>query len=80
MGIWEYPLAALKIYDAERRPAMAKALGCNRAGGPDGFDDIRDVLSEEELNIAASYHPLTGLTTDLVNGCRSLIPPEHFVI
>ena len=86
------PQAALKAYEAERRPAMEKVLGGNRAGGPehfmplveerapDGFDDIGDVLSEEELDIAANYRALTGLTTDLVNGCRSLVPPERFVI
>ena len=86
------PRTALKAYEAERRPAMEKVLGGNRAGGPehfmplveerapDGFDDIRDVLSEEEMNIAAGYRVTTGLTTDLVNGCRSLIPPEHFVV
>lgn len=85
------PQAALKAYEAERRPAMEKVLGGNRAGGPehfmplvearapDGFDDIRDVLSEEELRIASNYRALTGLTTELVNGCRSLIPPEYFV-
>ena len=85
------PRAALKAYEAERRPAMEKVLGGNRAGGPeyfmplveerapDGFEDIGDVLSKEELNIAANYRAITGLTTDLVNECRSLIPPEHFV-
>ena len=34
---------------------------------PDGFEDIGDVLSKEELNIAANYRAITGLTTDLVN-------------
>ena len=70
---------------------MEKVLGGNRAGGPEyfmplveerapnGFEDIRDVLSREELNIAANYRAMTGLTTDLVNECRSLIPPEQFV-
>ena len=85
------PEAALKAYEAERLPAMTRVLGGNRKGGPEhfmplveqsapnGFDDIRDVLSEEELDIAQNYRALTGLTTDIVNNVRSLIPPEHFV-
>ena len=85
------PEAALKAYEAERRPAMEAVLSGNRAGGPEhfmalveerapeGFDDIRQVLSEDELNIARSYREMTGLSTDLVNDVRSLIPPERFV-
>ena len=85
------PEAALKAYEAERLPAMTRVLGGNRKGGPehfmplveerapDGFDDIRDVLSEEELDIARDYRALTGLTTDIVNNVRSLIPPDRYV-
>ena len=83
--------AALKAYEAERRPAMETVLSGNRAGGPEhfmalvedrapeGFGDIRDVLGEDELNIARNYREMTGLSTDLVNSVRSLIPPERFV-
>ncbi|MDE0059158.1 MAG: flavin-dependent oxidoreductase [Defluviicoccus sp.] len=85
------PEAALKAYEAERRPAMETVLSRNRAGGPErfmalveerapeGFDDIRHVLSDDELDIARSYRETTGLSTDLVNDVRSLIPPERFV-
>lgn len=80
--------AALKAYDEERRPAMNRVLEGNRGGGPEkflplveerapcGFEDIKDVLSDEELSIATNYRASTGLTTDLVNNSQSLIPPE----
>ncbi len=85
------PEAALEAYEADRRPALTRILQSNRKGGPeefmplveerapDGFDDIHDVLSEEELQTAANYRAMTGLTTDSVNAVRSLIPTELFV-
>ncbi|MDX3894211.1 flavin-dependent oxidoreductase [Pusillimonas sp.] len=85
------PKTALKAYEAERKPALEKILAGNRAGGPEhfmplveerapnGFDDIRSVLSEEEMQIATNYRAITGLTKDMINDCRSLIPPEQFI-
>ena len=59
---------ALSAYESQRRPATARVVLANRANAhdevleiaerraPDGFDDIRDVASEQELeSICAGY-------------------------
>ncbi len=67
------PIAALEAYDHERRPVTSEIVRMNRQGGPervvdlvqarapDGFDDIHDVISDEDLNhIVGEYQKLTG--------------------
>lgn len=68
------PVAALEAYDNERRPVTAEIVRMNRAGGPErvvdlvqarapnGFSDIHEVVSDEELNqIVGAYQKITGL-------------------
>lgn len=64
-------VAALAAYDAARRPATAAIVAANRKGGPegvidfveerapDGYDDVHDVATEEELRaIVGDYERL----------------------
>jgi 2-polyprenyl-6-methoxyphenol hydroxylase-like FAD-dependent oxidoreductase len=68
------PARALALFEAERRPATAQIQAANRRMGPeraidvvhqrapDGFRDIRDVASLEELaEIARGYSAIAGL-------------------
>lgn len=72
--------AALHAYEAERRPATARIVLANRGNGPeqvmqlvqerapDGFKDIRDVLTDEELDgTAAAYKTIAGFDRDTLN-------------
>jgi 5-methylphenazine-1-carboxylate 1-monooxygenase len=72
--------AALKAYEAERRPAMSELVLLNRRDGPeqvmqlveerapDGFDDVTDVLSRQELEaIAANYKRVAGFEVEDLN-------------
>ena len=72
--------AALKAYEAERQPVTAEIVHTNRSGGPervidvvterapDGFDDLNDVASPEELEaIVKGYSQLAGFTQEDVN-------------
>ena len=72
--------AAFTAYDAERRPAMAKIVVANRAGGPegvidliearapDGFDDIDRVASHAEREaVVRGYASMAGFTREQVN-------------
>ena len=68
------PIAALRAYEAERRPALAAIAQMNRNGlgpelaialverrAPNGFRNIRDVLTQEELdNMSSQYLELAG--------------------
>jgi 5-methylphenazine-1-carboxylate 1-monooxygenase len=75
--------AALAAYDDERRPATAKIVAANRAGGPegvidmiearapDGFDDIDSVASHAEREaIVRGYASLAGYAREQVNRRR----------
>jgi 2-polyprenyl-6-methoxyphenol hydroxylase-like FAD-dependent oxidoreductase len=72
--------AAFTAYDAERRPAMAKIVVANRAGGPegvidliearapDGFDDIDRIASHAEREaVVRGYASMAGFTREQVN-------------
>jgi len=72
--------AALKAYEAERRPATTDLVLLNRRNGPeqvmqlveerapDGFDEVTDVLSRQELEeIAANYKRVAGFQVEGLN-------------
>ncbi len=72
--------AALEAYDQERRPATAKIVMANRGDGPDkildvverrapdGFEQLEDVISREELErTARTYKELAGFDVDALN-------------
>lgn len=71
---------AFVAYEQERRPATAKIVLLNRQNGPEqvmqmaeerapnGFDNIHDVISQDELeSIAAGYKQTAGFSVDAVN-------------
>ncbi len=77
----EHPRAALWRYEEERLTATAKVVALNRAGGPErvideiekrapaGFDDINNVLSEDERRaIVVGYAQTAGFH---VSGSRT---------
>ncbi|MEM7751320.1 MAG: flavin-dependent oxidoreductase [Pseudomonadota bacterium] len=81
--------AALKAYEAERRPATAKIVAGNRAGGPDevldvienrapdGFTDIEAVSPlSERREIADRYKALAGFDKDILNNRPSIVANE----
>lgn len=72
--------AALRAYEAERRPATASIVLANRKNGPEqvmqlveerapkGFARIEDVLSAQELEeAAAGYKRIAGFDKDALN-------------
>ena len=72
--------AALKAYEAERLPVCSKIVETNRSGGPervidlidqrapDGFADINDVATPNELkSIVSGYAQMAGFDKDRVN-------------
>ena len=72
--------AALKAYEAERRPATSELVLLNRRNGPDqvmqlveerapdGFSEVTDVLSRQELEeIAANYKRVAGFQVEGLN-------------
>lgn len=74
------PAAALRAYDAERRPKVSAIVLANRGNGPEqvmqlveerapgGFDDIADVASQVELQaIADRYKQIAGFDKDTLN-------------
>jgi 5-methylphenazine-1-carboxylate 1-monooxygenase len=80
------PCEALLRYDAVRRPAMQEVTLRNRAFGPEaamqlveergpnGFDQIEEVISAQELEaITTSFSRAAGLDVDAVNGRRSFV-------
>ncbi len=79
--------AALRAYEAERRPATAKIVLLNRADGPDkvldiveerapqGFSRIEDVLSREEMeNTAKAYKQVAGFDVETLNQRPRIVP------
>lgn len=71
---------ALAAYEAVRRPATAKIVHANRGEGPDiilqivedrapdGFNNVADVISKEELEtISARYKKTAGFDLKQVN-------------
>ena len=80
--------AALMAYEAERRPATTELVLLNRRNGPeqvmqlveerapDGFDDVTDVLSRQELEaIAANYKRVAGFQVEGLNAKPSIVQP-----
>lgn len=78
------PLRALQLYDDERRPATAAIVLANRRNGPEqvmqmaherapqGFADVHDVISPEELDaVARQYKLVAGFDKDTLNGRAS---------
>ena len=78
--------AALRAYEAERRPATTAIVLANRKNGPeqvmqaveerapDGFARIEDVLSAEELHeAAAGYKRIAGFDKDALNSRPSIV-------
>ena len=74
------PLRALQLYDEERRPATAAIVMANRRNGPekvmqmaeerapDGFADVHQVISAEELAASArEYKLVAGFDRDQLN-------------
>lgn len=74
------PLLALQLYDDERRPATAAIVLANRRNGPeqvlqaaeerapDGFTNVHDVISADELDATANeYKRLAGFDRDRLN-------------
>jgi hypothetical protein len=65
---------SISCYDKERRPLTSDIVQMNRSGGPErvidlvqarapnGFEDIHDVVSDEDLSqIVGDYQKLTGM-------------------
>jgi 2-polyprenyl-6-methoxyphenol hydroxylase-like FAD-dependent oxidoreductase len=80
------PVAALRRYDAARRPAMNEITLRNRRFGPeaamqiaeerapDGFARIEDVISHAEMDaISRSFHAAAGLDAATVNTRPSFV-------
>jgi 5-methylphenazine-1-carboxylate 1-monooxygenase len=72
--------AALMAYEAERRPATTELVLLNRRNGPeqvmqlveerapDGFDEVTEVLSRQELEaVAANYKRVAGFQVEGLN-------------
>lgn len=81
------PSEALQRYDELRRPIMNDTTLRNRSFGPEaamdlaeqrapnGFVDIEDVISGQELeDITSSFSTAAGLDTEAVNGRPSFVP------
>jgi 5-methylphenazine-1-carboxylate 1-monooxygenase len=77
--------AAIAAYDAQRRPATAAVVQSNRRAGPhrcqdlveerapDGFAELWDVVSQQELeDIAGEYKQIAGFDIDRLNTRPSL--------
>ena len=72
--------AALIAYEAERRPATTDLVMLNRRNGPeqvmqmveerapDGYENVTDVLSRQELeDAAANYKRVAGFQVEALN-------------
>jgi 2-polyprenyl-6-methoxyphenol hydroxylase-like FAD-dependent oxidoreductase len=77
--------AAVIAYDSERRPATAAVVQSNRRAGPhrcqdlveerapNGFEDLSDVITRQELeDIADEYKRIGGFEIDRLNNRTSL--------
>jgi 5-methylphenazine-1-carboxylate 1-monooxygenase len=84
------PEKALIAYDEARRPATAQIVLANRGQGPeeamqlvhdrapDGFDDLSDVISDEELTeIAERYKRIAGFAIAELNTRPSLADVDY---
>jgi 5-methylphenazine-1-carboxylate 1-monooxygenase len=82
------PVAALRHYDAVRRPVMNEITLRNRKFGPEaamqiveerapnGFAKVEDVISREEMEtISRSFHAAAGLDANTVNTRPSFVRP-----
>ena len=80
---------ALHSYEAERRPVTSAIVLANRGDGPDkvmdivakrapdGFEEITDILSQDELeNTANAYKKTAGMDVDTLNTRASIISPR----
>ncbi|MDP3854103.1 flavin-dependent oxidoreductase [Phenylobacterium sp.] len=80
--------AALAAYEAARRPPTSAIVLANRGNGPeqvmqlaedrapDGFADVHEVLSRDELETAAeTYKKMAGFDREALNSRASLTPP-----
>jgi 2-polyprenyl-6-methoxyphenol hydroxylase-like FAD-dependent oxidoreductase len=80
------PVEALRRYDVERRPAMNEVTLRNRRFGPEaalqlaeerapnGFSQLEDVISRDELTtITSSFSTAAGLDVKAVNNRPSYI-------
>lgn len=78
---------ALAAYETERRPATTDLVLLNRRNGPeqvmqlvherapDGFADVTDVLSHQELeDIANNYKRVAGFQVDALNAKPPILP------
>ena len=83
-------LAALEVYDAERRPATAAIVLANRGMGPelpmrlveerapDGFAAIGDVISPEEIaEVTEGYRRTAGFALAALGDGRSLLDRDY---
>lgn len=81
-------LAALGAYEAARRPPTTAIVLANRGNGPEqvmqlaeerapnGFADVHEVLSRDELEAAAqAYKKVAGFDREALNSRASLTPP-----
>lgn len=81
--------AALSAYDADRRPATAALLELTRQTGPErvmqiarerapeGFADVHDVISEDELQqVALEYKRAAGFDPSRLNARSTLSVPS----
>ena len=79
--------AALAAYEGERRPATTELVLLNRRNGPeqvmqlveerapDGFNEVTDVLSRQELEeIAANYKRVAGFQVEGLNAKPPIVP------
>lgn len=84
------PDDALAAYEAARRPATSAIVLANRGNGPEqvmqmaherapqGFENIGDVLTREELEATAGgYKALAGFDREALNERPSLNPPPQ---
>jgi 2-polyprenyl-6-methoxyphenol hydroxylase-like FAD-dependent oxidoreductase len=81
---------AVARYEAARRPATNRIVQLNRQNGPEqvmqmaherapaGFGDVRDVLSQQELeDTAGAYKRAAGFDREALNSRPSLSPPQR---
>ena len=77
---------ALEAYEEERRPATTKIVLANRGNGPEqvmqqveerapnGFDNLHDVISREELEqTAANYKKMAGFDKEQLNARPAIV-------
>ncbi len=78
---------ALEAYEAERRPATTELVKLNRRNGPEqvmqlveerapnGYDEVTDVLSRQELeDVANNYKRVAGFQVEALNAKPPIVP------